>query len=112
MTLDGPELQIHPNTVQPLGLVIHELAMNAAQHGSLTRPEGRVAVAWMRTCNEGSFSIRWVERGGPPAREPMAAGFGLIIADGIVRRQLFGEVERRWKTSGLTATIHVPKAQP
>jgi hypothetical protein len=49
-----------------------------------------------------------METGGPPVREPAKSGFGLSIADGIVRRQLFGDIKRSWNPSGLIAKIHVP----
>jgi PAS domain S-box-containing protein len=109
VSLEGPDLDVDPLIVQPLGLVLHELAMNAAQHGSLSTPDGRVSINWMSLPDEGSFSIRWVESGGPPIHEPSAAGFGLVIADGIVRRQLLGEISRSWEPTGLVAMIQVPE---
>ncbi|WP_127753880.1 PAS domain-containing protein [Devosia sp. 1566] len=111
VSLEGPELEIDPLTVQPLGLVVHELAMNAAQHGSLTNPKGHVSVHWKHMPNEHGFSIQWAESGGPPVHEPAGSGFGLVIADGIVRRQLLGKIRRSWKPAGLVATIQVPELQ-
>ncbi len=108
VVLKGPKLEVAPLLVQPLGLVVHELAMNAAEYGALSQSDGCVSLHWMRTSSPDGFFMRWVETGGPPVREPETAGFGLSIADGIVRRQLFGEIERKWKPSGLVATIHVP----
>lgn len=109
--LEGPEIKVDVNAVQPLGLVVHELAMNAAQHGSLSAADGRVSVTWKPHSQEGSFTIEWVESGGPLVHEPEIVGFGLRMSDGIVRRQLLGEVERRWEPSGLVAAIHVPEPQ-
>jgi two-component sensor histidine kinase len=107
--LKGPDLEVTPLLVQPLGLVLNELAMNAVEHGSLSRSGGCVTIHWMRTSSPNGFFMRWVETGGPPVQEPGTAGFGLSIADGIVRRQLFGDIERKWKPSGLVANINVPE---
>jgi PAS domain S-box-containing protein len=109
VSLKGPELPVPPLVVQPLGIVVHELATNAAEHGSLSSQSGCVSIQWMQTPSPGGFFLRWVETGGPPVHEPANEGFGLSIADGIVRRQLFGEIDRKWKPSGLVATLHVPE---
>jgi PAS domain S-box-containing protein len=110
VSLEGPAIEVPPLVVQPLGLVVHELAMNAVQHGSLTSPQGRVSVQWAHNASPRGFTIQWMETGGPPVREPAKSGFGLSIADGIVRRQLFGDIKRSWKPTGLIAKIHVPES--
>lgn len=44
LAIGGPDVHIHAEAVQPLGLVNHELAINAVQHGALTDSRGRVHV--------------------------------------------------------------------
>ena len=46
LTLSGPRVRISTKSVQPLAMVLHELATNAAKHGALSSPAGRIAVAW------------------------------------------------------------------
>ncbi len=45
-TLSGPPVQLPANAVEMLCLAFHELATNAAKHGALSVPQGRVAVRW------------------------------------------------------------------
>ena len=63
---------------QMFALVVHELATNAAKHGSLSTPRGHVVVAWKvdRPAPEALLRFSWTERGGPPATPPKAAGLG------------------------------------
>ncbi len=108
LTLQGPEVNVHPLAVQPLGLAIHEVAINAVQHGALSTPQGHVYVDWTKAEENDSFTLQWAEAGGPPVTEPNKQGFGLVMSDGIVRLQLLGHIERQWLPTGLLTTIHVP----
>jgi two-component sensor histidine kinase len=42
--IDGPEVFLNPNAAQGFALIMHELATNAAKHGSLTAEAGTVSV--------------------------------------------------------------------
>jgi two-component sensor histidine kinase len=44
--LSGPDIMLAAHAVQPPALFIHELAVNAASHGSLSRDTGQVAISW------------------------------------------------------------------
>src|SRR5262245_59079955 len=44
--IDGPEVFLNPNAAQGFALIMHELATNAAKHGSLTTEAGTVSVHW------------------------------------------------------------------
>jgi two-component sensor histidine kinase len=63
---------------QQFALVIHELATNAAKHGALSSPAGRVLVDWHidATGQDALLHFCWVERGGPPVSAPSEFGFG------------------------------------
>jgi two-component sensor histidine kinase len=41
--VDGPEVFLNPNAAQGFALIMHELATNAAKHGSLTTESGTVS---------------------------------------------------------------------
>ena len=79
--VDGPKVALHPKAAQTFGLVIHELATNAAKHGSLSVPSGRVEATWSITHagNGEQFAFNWREVGGPPARTPLRKGFGFTL---------------------------------
>jgi PAS domain S-box-containing protein len=108
--LDGPPTALPPGTAQPLAMAVHELATNAAKHGALSVPEGRVSVSWwLEGGAAGMLRLRWSEAGGPPvAGPPTRRGFGSRVLEGTVRRQLGGAVTLSWGTAGLVCELEVP----
>src|SRR5690349_20130977 len=74
--LAGPPVRLLPEAVQPLGMLLHELAGNATLHGALSRAEGRVTLTW-EVAPEGGLRLCWYERGGPRLPGPPdRIGFG------------------------------------
>ncbi len=80
VAVSGPVVHLPARSVPALGLAFHELATNAAKHGALSVPEGRVDVTWQleagRPDGAQSVTITWRERGGPPVKTPERRGFG------------------------------------
>jgi two-component sensor histidine kinase len=115
VSLDGPPVALAPSAVQPLAMVLHELATNAAKHGALSIPGGQVKVRWTvgrRKGEDGLLRLRWAEAGGPPVAGPPARrGFGTRVVEATVRGQLGGSVERHWESAGLAVEIAVPVAR-
>lgn len=46
ITLDGPPLRLSAGAAQTLGMILHELATNAAKYGALSNDSGRVGIRW------------------------------------------------------------------
>jgi PAS domain S-box-containing protein len=113
--LDGPPVPLAPAAVQPFAMVLHELATNAAKHGALSAPGGRVELRWRagrRAEDDGFLRLRWAEAGGPlVAGPPARRGFGARVVEATVRGQLGGAVVRRWEPSGLVVEVAVPLAR-
>jgi PAS domain S-box-containing protein len=109
--LEGPPLRLRAEVVQPLGMVVHELATNAAKHGALSTPAGRVAVSWEADEQSGLLRIRWAETGGPAPVFPQSRGVGSRVIEATVTGQLGGSVERRWPEAGLVCDIALPLAR-
>ena len=106
--MDGPELLLVAHAVQPLALFVHELAVNAATHGSLSREAGRVEITWEAQPTRKGLSLSWKEIGGPPPPRARRRGFGTVIADATIRQQLHGTAEREWADQGVKVTVEVP----
>ncbi|NMJ40203.1 PAS domain-containing protein [Roseomonas sp. JC162] len=106
--LTGGPVRLRAQAVQPLSIVFHELATNAAKHGALSAPEGRVAVSWHVDEHAGLLSIRWVESGGPVPGLPSRRGVGSRVMEATIAGQLAGSLDRRWPDGGLVCEIRVP----
>ncbi|MDJ0388022.1 HWE histidine kinase domain-containing protein [Roseomonas sp. E05] len=107
--LQGPALIVAPHAVQPLALLLHELATNAAHHGALSDEQGQVRLSWVR--QQESLLLCWREQGGPPTRQPARQGFGLKVVENTARRQLGGTVELRWEADGLDCRLRFETAR-
>jgi PAS domain S-box-containing protein len=108
ITLDGPAVGIPAPIVQALALVIHELAVNAATHGALSDQTGKLNVSWQRPSQNVGFELRWRETGGPPPPARRQPGFGTVMVDAMIAKQLSGKIDRHWVETGLMMTISMP----
>ena len=106
LRMAGPELTVAADTVQAVGMVLHELATNASRYGALSHPQGRVEVSWSRN-GDGGARIDWRETGGPPVSPPHAMGFGSRLITATAASQLGGSATFAWEPAGLHCTIAV-----
>jgi PAS domain S-box-containing protein len=103
----GPDLVINAKATVALALVMHELATNAARHGSLSMPEGRLDVSWSEGAGD-NLVIEWTERGGPGAVEPSRSGFGSRLLRTVVTGELGGTLDTRFAQEGFSARLEIP----
>lgn len=105
--VNGPRVQLPPNAVQPISLLIHELATNAVKYGALSTERGRVDVTWS-VSGSGHLELQWVESGGPPVRPPASVGFGSTLVNEVATRQLGGSIDTAWPEGGLRLSLSLP----
>jgi PAS domain S-box-containing protein len=103
--VEGPEVALTPEQVQPLSMLLHELATNANKYGACSRGGGLVSVAW--ALDAGTVALQWRETGGPPVAAPTHEGFGTSLKANVVR-QLKGSISRRWEPEGLIVDVTFP----
>ncbi|KQY41459.1 MULTISPECIES: HWE histidine kinase domain-containing protein [Rhizobium/Agrobacterium group] len=108
LTVFGPPVMLPSPLVQPLGLVLHELAVNATRHGCLRAQEGTVAIQWEPLPDESGFELEWVEAGPPLESAERRPGFGSILVTAMIETQLKGRVHRTWTDNGLELRLSVP----
>ena len=78
----GEDVFVPPQTALQMTLMLHELTTNALKHGSLSRPQGRVAISWAIEGDDvPRIVLLWTERGGPPVTPPVARGFGTLLLE-------------------------------
>ena len=106
--VEGPACELPRDACVPLSLALHELCTNAAKHGALSAPEGRVELSW--ECNAaGQLWVWWRERGGPPVPEQRRAGMGSQL---LRRQRGLRAVEVRFQPEGLECDIEIDGARP
>jgi two-component sensor histidine kinase len=110
VSFSGPNVELEPDPIFNLSAALHELAANAAKHGSLSRSRGQLELTWSvgRTNQGMTLTLDWVEKNGPPARRPRKLGFGSRLIGLVIERQLNGEVHRTFARSGLSVHMNVP----
>lgn len=105
----GPAFSIGPAAALSLGLMLHELATNAAKYGALSVPEGDISIGWSLH-GEGAaaeFRLEWCETGGPPVSPPTRKGFGSRL---IQRGLAGGAVALVYPVTGVRCTFTAPIA--
>jgi two-component sensor histidine kinase len=101
---DGPVI-LGANTLMALGLVLHELATNAAKYGALSVRDGHVTIGWLLDLRKGQLRVTWAESGGPPVTPPETTGFGSKLIQSAISD---GEVSLTYAPGGLQALIIIP----
>lgn len=107
--LSGPDIVIGSKAALSLALMVHELATNAAKYGALSRPDGRVTVAWSVAADEDDMiHLTWSERGGPPVHPPTRKGFGSRLIERGLAGAVGGEVSLAYEPDGLVCRVTAP----
>ena len=105
----GPDISLQPATAQGLALALHELATNAAKHGALSLPSGKIRLDWHLQSD--ALSLHWVEDGGPSAAKPSTRSFGLKVIVASIEQQLGGKSEFDWDQRGLRCLFSIPRSE-
>lgn len=109
---DEPQVGLLASKATPLGMILHELATNAAKFGALSVPSGRVKIDWELSTDEDEASwvhLRWEETNGPETAPPEATGFGTRLIRFSAERELGGRAELSYRPEGLVATVSFPR---
>jgi PAS domain S-box-containing protein len=107
VSIEGPDVALSPAAAQALAMALHELATNAAKYGSLSKPQGRVAVSWTRT-GGGPLLLRWSESGGPMVATPSRRGLGTAMLARALAGPLGGSSRLEWRPEGLVCELELP----
>lgn len=110
----GPALTFSAETSVSVHMTLHELAVNAAKHGALSTPEGRVVIRW--TVDEAAsppmLTLTWREIDGPAIDgKPAHRGFGSQMIERGLARDLGGKASLDFTPQGVVYTLRAPLSQ-
>lgn len=109
IVISGDDEDVDDQSATPLALLIHELATNATKYGALSAENGRVDLT--TRVERDYLSMVWAEHGGPIIQgTPAHSGFGTVLSELSIERQLGGQLAREWLEEGLQVTVQVPRA--
>jgi two-component system CheB/CheR fusion protein len=109
--IKGSEHILSADAGQVIGMVLHELATNAAKHGALSTKDGRVLVCCRQQQNEhgkNCLRIDWQERGGPPVVPQSRCGYGTSVIRNLIPYELGGTVELVHSRDGVHCILEIP----
>jgi two-component system CheB/CheR fusion protein len=111
LRIAGEPVLLPADIATPFGLVLHELAVNAAKYGALSNHTGKIAVTWnvMRRSNSRTLHFEWKETGGPAVKQSAPAGFGSTLIESAIPG---AQVKREFRGEGLVCTIDAPLGDP
>ena len=109
--LMGPPARLTPAAAQGIGMALHELATNASKYGALSNDVGRVHISWqVANAPAPTFTMRWLEEGGPKVTKPTSPGFGQMVIGRMAESAVRGTVEIDYRESGLSWKLIAPVA--
>jgi two-component system, chemotaxis family, CheB/CheR fusion protein len=110
IVLEGPDVRLGPAGALAMGMAIHELATNAVKYGSLSRPEGRVNIAWRFEQGQGGpeLVLDWTEVNGPAVQPPTRRGFGITLIERGFAHELSGRTTLDFDLKGVRASLRAP----
>ena len=105
----GDDLPVGRTATTSIALVANELATNALKYGALSLADGLVTVTTRQAGTD--LEMVWEEQGPAAATAPAAGaaeGFGTLLLENAVTRQLGGRIARDWGPQGLVVSIALP----
>jgi two-component sensor histidine kinase len=95
LAISGSDVALDARQGVALALVLHELATNAARHGALAAPAGRIAIAWdTQAGTDGPrLHLRWAETGLPGRPVIGRNGLGMRLITRSVEVDLGGQID-------------------
>jgi two-component system, chemotaxis family, CheB/CheR fusion protein len=110
LQVEGPPVRLPAASVAGFGLLLHELATNAARYGALSTAAGGITLVWQVAVRDDAtwLEVTWTEHGGPKVELPRRTGFGSVIIDqGLTNAR----VRRDFRPAGLVCTIEFRLAE-
>ena len=109
--INGPGISLKPEAGQAMGMVLHELATNAAKYGALSIKNGRVSIRWDRHLNghpRSHLVFEWQEIGGPPVVTLGKSSYGTSTIRDLIPYEFGGTVDLVLALEGVRCRLELP----
>jgi len=100
----GPDVALTPRQAITWGMIVHELATNAAKYGALSQNDGDVRISW-RLASPEELAFDWRETGSTPIAAPARKGFGTLFVERASANDLSGKAIFDYRSDGLHVAI-------
>ena len=99
-----------PQAAQTIGMILHELATNAAKYGAFSTVDGRVELGFAVEGDgeNARLFLDWRETSGPTVRVPERRGLGRSVLEEAGVRQLKGKAWIEFHPDGLSYRLEAP----
>ncbi len=109
LELIGEDVPLPPDQALGLGMLLHEMATNAARYGALSQSSGKVTISAEVDRGAGeTLRLVWSERGGPPVIEPVQKGFGSVMIERSLDKILSSSVDLTYEPEGVMVRVILP----
>jgi len=105
IAVEGPEVWLQPRAALAIAMALHELGTNAAKHGALATPGGRVTLRWTWNAEGRELRLVWRESGGSPVCAPLRRGFGSRLIEQGLKADLSGAATLAFEPAGVVCEI-------
>lgn len=105
IVISGPDVDLPPETVQTIGMAIHELATNSAKYGVLQQRQGQIAISWSIRPKGRALQFCWRETGHSVTGSPGREGFGHSVLTTYAATALDAPAVYGMDSSGITWEI-------
>ena len=105
--LEGPAVALHAKRALTMGLLMNELATNAAKYGALAQ-RGRVRLSWR--LEGANVVLRWDEDGAEGIVPPSRTGFGTRLIRSSMEVEMGGSAEVHYAPTGVQWVLTFPSA--
>lgn len=108
----GPAIRLTPHAALTIALALHELFTNTLKYGALSTDDGQVRLTWQHFASSGKLRIEWREEGGPLVVPPTHRGFGSLLLERTLAKDLDGRVALAFEPRGVVCVIEMPISDP
>lgn len=109
----GPSVMLHAETVEAVGMGLHELGTNALKHGALSPAGGEILLSWRIEPEDGDrvLVVEWAETSPGIAGPPQRTGFGHAVVTRLTEQKLGAKVRLDFAPGRLIWTTRVPSSR-